>query len=90
MSVALPIVPLRVEDLRVFEDEPCFQDIRIAEALGFDRPRDIRPLIRRNLRKMEQRFGTVRCRTAALTTGNGAQTEVARARARIPILFDHL
>lgn len=39
-------------DLRLIKTEPRIQDIRLAEALEFARPRDIRQLIERNLNEL--------------------------------------
>jgi hypothetical protein len=58
MQAALSLSDLRV----VSHDEPRLQDIKIAEALGFERPRDIRKLIFRNMAELT-RFGT--CATVA-------------------------
>ncbi len=41
-----PVRPLVLQDLRVFDnDDPRVHDLRVAERLGFERPRDIRQLI---------------------------------------------
>lgn len=56
---------LALSDLRVVsEEEPRLQDLKIAEALGFERPRDIRKLIERNMVEI-LRFGV--CATVAQT-----------------------
>jgi len=39
---------LQMNDLALLDDEPRVLDLRVAEALEFDRPRDIRKLIERN------------------------------------------
>lgn len=50
---------LALSDLRVVsEEEPRLQDLRIAEALGFERPRAIRQLIQRNMTELV-RFGFI-------------------------------
>ncbi len=46
--------------------EPRVFDLTLAERLGFEQPRDIRKLIKRNLTKL-QRFGV--CATVAQTSG---------------------
>lgn len=48
--------------LREVDGEPRVRDLDLAEKLGFDRPRDIRKLIERNIVEIE-RFGT--CATVA-------------------------
>jgi hypothetical protein len=53
-------------DLKTFNDGPRALDLDIAKRLGFDRPRDIRKLIERNLDELV-RFGV--CATVALTSG---------------------
>lgn len=57
------------------DGEPCIFDLTLAERLGFDRPRDIRKLVKRNLPKL-QRFGV--CATVAQTSGkHGGRPSVA-------------
>ena len=46
-------------DLREFDGEPCVHDLRLSEALGFERPRKIRELIRRNESELT-RYGLIR------------------------------
>ena len=58
-------------DLRVFEDGPRVKDLRLAEVLGFDRPRDIRKVIQRNLSRLE-RHGMV-CAIVAQTSDKGGR-----------------
>ena len=50
-------------DLATIANEPRVQDLRLAEALGFDRPRVIRELIERNRPEIEG-YGGLPCRTA--------------------------
>lgn len=52
--------------LKQFDDGPRALDLDIAKRLGFDRPRDIRKLIERNITELE-RFGV--CATVAQTSG---------------------
>lgn len=60
--------------LSEFDGEPRIVDARVAESLGFVRPRDIRKLIERNLSEFE-RFGT--CATAArVVKGTRGSTKV--------------
>ena len=62
---------LQLHDLADHDGEPRVQDLRLAEALEFNRPRDIRQLIDRNREELE-RYGPLRCRTA--TPPNGGPT----------------
>lgn len=48
---------LSVSDLQVLDHEPRVQDLRLAESLGFERPRKIREIIERNRPELET-FGT--------------------------------
>jgi hypothetical protein len=52
------------------EGEPRARDLDIAERLGFERPRDIRKLIERNVAEL-QRYGV--CATMAQTYGAGTR-----------------
>jgi hypothetical protein len=52
-------------ELAEFDGEPCARDTDIGERLGFERPRDIRKLIERNLAEIEA-FGV--CATVARTS----------------------
>jgi hypothetical protein len=54
---------------------PRILDLRFAETLGFERPRDIRKLIERNEHELE-RYGPLRHRGAMVDIGSGAQREV--------------
>ena len=54
------------------EGEPRVRDIDLAERLGFERPRDIRKLIDRNMQKV-LRYGL--CATVARSTGGRSATE---------------
>lgn len=45
-------------DLSILDDEPRVQDLRLAEALGFERPRKIRELITRNEPELS-RYGSL-------------------------------
>jgi len=49
---------LSVNDLSLVKDEPRILDTRLAEALGFQRPADIRPLINRHAEALN-RFGPI-------------------------------
>ena len=49
--------------------EPRIVDLRLAEALGFKKPRDIRPLIERHIDALE-RLGGI-CRTVRQNPGRG-------------------
>jgi hypothetical protein len=66
---------LAVSDLRDIEGEPRIQDLRLAEALGFERPRAIRQLIERNIAELE-RYGPSPHRVAMVEIGSGAEREV--------------
>jgi hypothetical protein len=60
-----------VQDLKVLDDTPRMLDLRLAEALAFSQPIDIRKLVRRNqdeLAKYGEVFATV-----AKTTPNGGR-----------------
>lgn len=68
---------LSLSDLRVVsEEEPRLQDLKIAEALGFERPRNIRNLIKANICELE-RFGALLQSAKAVTSGRGRQMEVS-------------
>ncbi|GLI25674.1 hypothetical protein GGQ86_000361 [Xanthobacter flavus] len=56
-------VHLSPDDLRVLDDGPRVQDLRLAEALGFERPRAVRQLIERNIKELED-YGVI-CATVA-------------------------
>lgn len=45
---------LTVADLTMVSEQPLVMDLALAERLGFERPSDIRKLIRRNLTELEQ------------------------------------
>lgn len=62
--------------LTPIDGEPRIFDLTLAERLGFERPRDIRKLIRRNQAKL-QRFG--HCATVArcIEIGQGGKREVS-------------
>jgi len=49
---------LTLTDISVFNGEPTILDLRLAELLGYERPRKIRDIIKRNLPELE-RYGTV-------------------------------
>ena len=59
------------EDLQTLDAEPRVHDLRLAEALGFERPRTIRQLIERNLAELET-HGEVCC-TAQQTSSKGGR-----------------
>lgn len=44
---------LSIADIHSFNDEPRVLDLRLAEALGFERARDVRKLIERNMEELE-------------------------------------
>jgi len=58
---------LRIADLKVIEDEPRIQDLRVAERLGFANPLMIRKLIERNWVELESHgvISTVEITTTA-------------------------
>lgn len=62
---------ITLADLRKIEDEPRVHDLRLAEALGFARPRDIRKLIDRSAAEL-CRYGEV-CATVAQTSLKGGR-----------------
>ena len=62
---------LVVTDIQAVGDEPRVSDERLAEVLGFDRPRKIRELIERHLQALE-RFGSV-CPTVGQTSAKGGR-----------------
>lgn len=70
MSAAL----IKLDDLRVVSqgDEPRIQDWKLALALGFDRPRDIRKIIERHQAELD-RYGRLRHRGATSHEGSGAR-----------------
>ncbi len=49
---------LHVHDLLVLDEGPRIFDLKLAEALGFERPRKIRDLIERNLEELS-RYGAI-------------------------------
>ncbi len=63
---------LTIDDLTDFEGEARILDIRLAEALGFERSRDIRKLIDRNSEELEE-YGELRATVAR--GGNQQATE---------------
>ena len=62
---------LNLTDLQLVEDQPRVLDLKIAERLGFDRPRDIRKLVDRNLARLSRR-GEV-CAVMAQTSDVGGR-----------------
>jgi hypothetical protein len=68
---------LTSQDLSVIDgdDEPRVRDIRLAEVLGFDRPRKIRELIERHMAELKT-FGPSPQVGAMVSLGSGAQREV--------------
>lgn len=60
-----------VQDLKVLDDTPRVLDLRLAEALAYEQPIDIRKLIRRNQDEL-QKHGKVFA-TMAKTTPNGGR-----------------
>lgn len=61
---------ITLNDLHVIDDEPRVQDLRLAEALGFLLPYDIRKVIRRNAAEL-QRYGAIFATTAKNTDPRG-------------------
>lgn len=55
--------------------EPTIQDLDLAKALGYERPTDIRKLVKRHLPMLEA-MGLVRQRGAPIVSGKGRVTEV--------------
>lgn len=63
---------LSISDINTtINHEPRILDLRLAEALGFEKPRDIRPLIERHKAALE-RLGQV-CRTVRQTSAKGGR-----------------
>jgi len=60
-------------DLQVIESEPRIHDLRLGERLEFERPRDIRKLIERNIEELE-RYGRLRHHGATSHNGPGARS----------------
>ncbi|KAA5603719.1 hypothetical protein F1188_19450 [Roseospira marina] len=67
------LTPLSVTDLDMTLDEPRILDLRLAERLGFSRPRDIRPLIESNAEEL-RRYGILVCANAPQTSQGGRPT----------------
>jgi len=68
--VTAALLVLTTADLDISSDvEPRILDLRLAEALGFKKPRDIRPLIERHREALE-RFGGI-CRAVRQNQGRG-------------------
>jgi hypothetical protein len=61
--------------LTPIEGEPRVHDLDLAERLGFDQPRDIRKLIKRNEAKL-LKFGVCATVARCIEIGNGAKREV--------------
>jgi hypothetical protein len=61
--------------IQEFDGEPRMRDLDIAEALGFERVRDIRKLIQRYAERLA-RFGQVVCATVAQTSAGGRPASV--------------
>jgi predicted DNA-binding protein len=68
-------ISFSVSDLEAFGDEPRVRDIKLGEALGFERPRKIRELIEANLEEIEG-FGLTPRLGAPIRSGKGRITEV--------------
>jgi hypothetical protein len=65
---------ITIADLAVFNGEPRIQDLRVAEALDYAQPRDIRKLIQRKLPELERHgevFATM-AKTSSEIDGNRA------------------
>lgn len=69
---------LRPADLREFDGQARVKDLRISEALGFERPRKIRELIQRNLHRLE-RHGLI-CSTVGQIKSDAANPRGAGRR----------
>lgn len=74
MAQNLPVLCIRDLTPIPGENEPRVQDIRLAEALEFKAPRQIRELIKRNLDELE-RYGTLSCHTTTPVGGGPLTTE---------------
>lgn len=61
---------LTIQNLKHAQGEPRVQDLCLAAALGFDRPRDVRKLIERNSPELLAYSGL--CATVARTSGRPA------------------
>lgn len=66
---------LTVHDLVDHGGEPTILDLKLAELLGYAKPRDIRPLILRHMEEIEK-FGAVHCGANIAISGKGRRTEV--------------
>ncbi|MBB4284508.1 hypothetical protein [Roseospira goensis] len=66
---------LSADDLSVMENEPRIHDLRLAERLGFRRPRKIRELIQRNLSEFH-RYGDLAPHRGAQLRWNGGTHEI--------------
>lgn len=76
-SIEAQNVPAITEiGLTMIDDEPRCRDIDLAERLGFERPRDIRKIIERNLAEIET-SGPARHHGALLHRPQGGTVEVA-------------
>lgn len=81
---------LAITDLSMVADEPRVQDLRLAERLGFKRPRVVRELIERNLEELEMhgssavRHGAYRGRPTTEYWLNEAQALLVCMFARTP------
>ncbi len=65
-----------LDDLNTtIDNTPRIFDYLLGEKLGFERPRNIRPLIKNNLDELGG-FGSVPTRPAMVNIGSGAQREV--------------
>lgn len=62
--------------LTVISGEPRVYDLELAERLGFDRPADIRKLIKRNEEKL-LKFSHIATVARCVELGNGAKRDVA-------------
>jgi len=71
--VARPLGPTDLKIVAGYGDEPRLHDLRLAEVLDFERPRNIRLLIKR-LHKQLERHGVI-CFTVQQITGPGRPAE---------------
>lgn len=64
------LTPLSITDIDTTMDEPRIQDLRLAERLGFSRPRNIRKIIENNADEL-RRYGTLVCSNTEQTSEGG-------------------
>ncbi|MBB4287841.1 hypothetical protein [Roseospira goensis] len=79
----LDATPLALADLDTSDDEPRILDLRLAERLGYDRPRAIRQIITRHRPELLS-YGTLAPRCVAQRRTNGATHTVTEYRLMEP------